>query len=176
MCTRRVWDRILGATDWHDHCVLSHYAARFADISASFPANFSRLARLEAKETTLAQKPKTSSKPRAQPPARKRLSTVRAELPYSFTGQAIAAVALAHALLLPLLTGGWISAFAYALVALGFLSAGLGVVGRRMGRSVAGLQATLTRFGSSRDEATPSTDASSTGLDGLQRGLDNMHR
>jgi diguanylate cyclase (GGDEF)-like protein len=55
-------------------------------------------------------------------------------------------------------------------------SAALAVVGRRMARSVAGLRAALTRFGASRDETTPFTDARSTGLDGLQRGLDNMYR
>jgi len=47
---------------------------------------------------------------------------------HSFTGQAIAAVALVHALLLPLLTGGWISAFAYGLAALGLSSAAVAVV------------------------------------------------
>jgi diguanylate cyclase (GGDEF)-like protein len=101
---------------------------------------------------------------------------VRAAFLYGFTGQAIAAVALVHALLLPLLTGGWIGAFAYALAALGLSSLALAVVGRRMARSVAGLRAALTRFGASRDEATPFADASSTGFDGLQRGLDTMHR
>ncbi|MDQ2961575.1 MAG: EAL domain-containing protein [Pseudomonadota bacterium] len=101
---------------------------------------------------------------------------MRVAFVYGFTGQAIAAVALAHAVLLPVLTGGWISAFAYALAALGLSSAALLVVGRRTARSVAGLRAALTRFGASHDEATPFTDASSTGLDGLQRGLDNMHR
>jgi diguanylate cyclase (GGDEF)-like protein len=105
-----------------------------------------------------------------------RLGKVRAAFVYGFTGQAIAAVALAHALLLPLLTGGWIGAYAYALAALGLSSAALAVVGRRMARSVAGLRGALTRFGASRDEAAPFADASSTGLDGLQRGLDNMHR
>jgi diguanylate cyclase (GGDEF)-like protein len=104
------------------------------------------------------------------------LRKVRAAFLYSFTGQAIAAVALAHALLLPLLAAGWISAFEYALAALGLSSAALAVVGRRMARSVAGLRATLTRFGASRDEAAPYTDASSPGLDGLRRGLDKMHR
>jgi diguanylate cyclase (GGDEF)-like protein len=104
------------------------------------------------------------------------LSNVRAAFLYGFTGQAIAAVALAHALLLPLLTGGWISGFAYALAALGLSSAALAVVGRRMARSVAGLRAALGRFGASGDQAAPFTDARSTGLDGLQRGLDNMYR
>jgi diguanylate cyclase (GGDEF)-like protein len=104
------------------------------------------------------------------------LSKVRAALVYSFTGQAIAAVALAHALLLPLLIGGWISALAYGLAALGLSSVALAVVGRRMARSVAGLRAALGRFGASRDQATPFADTRSTGLDGLQHGLDKMYR
>jgi diguanylate cyclase (GGDEF)-like protein len=95
---------------------------------------------------------------------------------YSFTGQAIAAVAFAHALLLPLFTGGWISAFAYAFAALGLSSAALAVVGLRMARSVARLRAALMRFGARDEEATPFTDAGSTDLDGLQRGVDNMYR
>jgi len=52
-------------------------------------------------------------------------------VPAQLYGQAIAAVALAHALLLPLLTGGWISAFAYGLAALGLSSAAVAVVRRR---------------------------------------------
>jgi diguanylate cyclase (GGDEF)-like protein len=104
------------------------------------------------------------------------LSKARAEFLYSFTGQAIAAVALAHALLLPLLTGGWISAFAYALAALGLSSTALAVVGRRTARSVARLRAALMRFGASDGEALPLTDAGPTGLDGLQLGVDNMYR
>jgi diguanylate cyclase (GGDEF)-like protein len=104
------------------------------------------------------------------------LSKVRAAFVYSFTGQAIAAVALAHALLLPLLTGGWISALAYALAALGLSSAALAVVGRRMAHSVAGLRAALGRFGASRDPATPFADTRSTGLDALRHGLDKMYR
>ena len=124
----------------------------------------------------MGQEQETSSKPRFQPSTASRLSEARAAFAYSFTGQAIAAVALAHALLLPLLTGGWISAFAYALAALGLSSAALAVVGRRMARSVAGLREALGRFGASRDEVTPFTDSRSTGLDGLQHGLDKMYR
>jgi PAS domain-containing protein len=124
----------------------------------------------------LGQEKKIGSKPRFQPSAGRRLGKVRAAFLYSFTGQAIAAVALAHASLLPLLIGGWISAFSYGFAALGMSCAALFVVGRHMARSVAKLRATLTRFGASRDEATARTEARSTGLDGLQRGLDNMHR
>jgi diguanylate cyclase (GGDEF)-like protein len=101
---------------------------------------------------------------------------MRAAILYSFTGQAIAAVALAHAMLLPLLMGGRISAFVYGFAALGMSCAALFVVGRRMARSVAKLRATLTRFGSSRDEATALAEAKSAGLDGLQRGVESMHR
>lgn len=104
------------------------------------------------------------------------MSDVRAAFLYSFTGQAIASVALAHALLLPLLTGGWISAITYAFAALALSSAALAVVGRPMARSVAGLRAALGRFGASGDGATPFTGTRSTGLDGLQRGLDRMSR
>jgi diguanylate cyclase (GGDEF)-like protein len=104
------------------------------------------------------------------------LSKVRAAFLYSSTGQAIAAVALVHAALLPLLAGGWINAFVYAVAALGMSSVALVLIGRRIARSVAKLRATLTRFGEIRDESTSLTDAKVTGLDGLQRGLDNMHR
>ena len=95
---------------------------------------------------------------------------------HSFTGQAVAAVALAHALLLPLLTGGWISAFAYGLAALGLSSAAVVIVGRRMARSVAELRAALARFGASRNSAKPFADTKSTGLVGLHHGLDKMYR
>ena len=101
---------------------------------------------------------------------------MRTALLNGFTGQAIAAVALAHALLLPLVSGGWISGFAYALAALGLSSAALVVVGLRLSRSVAGLRAAMMRFGASPDEATPFADARSAGLADLQRGLDSLYR
>src|ERR1700681_2177577 len=132
--------------------------------------------RVWRQEAPLDQEQETSSKPRFQPSARRRLSKVRAAFVYSFTGQAIAAVALAHALLLPLLMGGWISALAYGFTALGISCAALFVLGRRMARSVAKLRATLTLFGAGRDDDTALTEGRSTGLDGLQRGLDNLHR
>jgi diguanylate cyclase (GGDEF)-like protein len=97
-------------------------------------------------------------------------------LRFGLAVQAIAAVALAHALLLPLLTLRWISAFVYALGALGLSCAALAVVGLRMGRLFAGLQAALTRFRAYTDEATSFSEARATGLDGLQRELDDMHR
>jgi diguanylate cyclase (GGDEF)-like protein/PAS domain S-box-containing protein len=124
----------------------------------------------------LGQEEETSSKPRNQPSAVRRLGKLRAAFLYSFTGQAIAAVALAHAVLLPLLAGGWISAFVYGLAALGISGVALALIGRRIARSVARLRATLTRFGADREESTLLADAKSAGLDGLQRGLDNMHR
>ena len=124
----------------------------------------------------MGQEQKRGSKPRFQPSAGKRLGKVRAAFLCSFTGQAIAAVALAHALLLPLLTNGWITAFAYGFAALGMSCVALLVVGRRVAHSIVQLRATLTRFGASRDEATALTEARTVGLEGLQRGLDNMHR
>src|SRR5579864_989614 len=138
--------------------------------------NLSRLAHLEAKEVPLDQERETRPKPRLQPLAGRRLSKMRAALLHSFTGQAIAAVTLAHALLLPLLTGNWISAFAYVLAALGLSTAALVVVGRRLSRSVGGLRAAVMRVGASCDEATPFADARSTDLADLQRGIDKLYR
>jgi diguanylate cyclase (GGDEF)-like protein len=124
----------------------------------------------------LGQEPKTGSKPHFRPLSGRRLGRVRAVFLHNFTGQAIVAVALTHALLLPPLVRGWISAPFYGFAALGISSLALGVVGARMARSVAGLRATLTRFGATREEAVPTVEAKATGLDGLQRGLDNMYR
>ena len=90
--------------------------------------------------------------------------------------QAIAAVALAHALLLPLLDLHWISASTYALGALGLSCAALAVVGLRMARSVAGLRATLTRLRFDADEAASLGDAGPTDLEGLLRELDDVQR
>jgi diguanylate cyclase (GGDEF)-like protein/PAS domain S-box-containing protein len=124
----------------------------------------------------LSQARATGAKPRFQPSAGRPLSKVRTALLDSFTGQALAAVIFAHALLLPLLTGGLIGAVAYALAALGLSVAALVLVGRRLSRSVAALRAAVMRFGANRDEATPFADATSTGLADLQRGLDNLYR
>ena len=118
----------------------------------SIAANFSRLARLEAREAPLGRERETGPEPRSQPPAGRRLSKARTALLNSFTGQAIIAVTLAHALLLPLVSGGWISAFAYALAALGLSSAALVVVGFRLSRSVAGLRAAMYRRVARREE------------------------
>jgi diguanylate cyclase (GGDEF)-like protein len=134
------------------------------------------MARLEAKEAPLGQELKRGSNSPFQPPTVRRLGTVRAAFLYSFTWQAIAAVASAHALLLPLLIVGWMSASTYGFAALGMSCAALFVVGHRIARSGASLQATLTRFGAIREAATSLADARSTGLDGLQRGIDTMHR
>lgn len=95
---------------------------------------------------------------------------------HGFTGQAIAAVALTHALLLPVIAGGWISPMVYGLAALGMSSAMLLVVGGRMARSLARFRATLTRFGASHDDEMSVSDPRAHGFDGLQRGLDNMYR
>jgi hypothetical protein len=37
---RHIGTRISGREAWHDHCIPSHYAAPFADISAFIPAKF----------------------------------------------------------------------------------------------------------------------------------------
>ena len=124
----------------------------------------------------MGQEQEAISEPRLLPAAGSRLSKLRRGLRFGFAAQAIAAVALAHALLLPLLNLGWISAFAYALGALGLSCAALAVVGLRMARSVAALQKTLTRSYANTDEETSFGAARSTGLDGLQRDLDDMHR
>ena len=104
------------------------------------------------------------------------MSMLRARFRSGFALQAIAAVALAHALLLPLLALRWINPLAYAVAALGLSCAALAVVSWRMARSVAGVRAALARFRASSDEAAPFRDARSTGLDGLQRELDDMQR
>jgi diguanylate cyclase (GGDEF)-like protein len=124
----------------------------------------------------LGQAQQTGSNSRFRPPAGKRLEKLRTAFLYSFSGQAIVAVALVHALLLPLLTGGLIGAATYGAAALGMSCAALLILGRRMARSIAGLRALLTRFGAGRDEAATHADTRAIGLEGLQRGLDNMYR
>ena len=122
------------------------------------------------------QEQEETSKRRLQPSAGGRLAELRTELRFGFTMQAITAVALAHALPLPLLNLHWISVFAYVLVALGLSCAGLVVVGWRMACSVAGLRAALACFRAKSDEATPFDDVRSTDLVGLQLELDDMQR
>jgi diguanylate cyclase (GGDEF)-like protein len=100
----------------------------------------------------------------------------RAAFLCGFTGQAVAAVALVHALLLPLLYFGWLGARGFALAALGLSSAALAFIGRRWGRSIAELRVALQRFGANADEEAPPADARYSGLEGLRRSLDNLHR
>ena len=94
----------------------------------------------------------------------------------SFTGQAITAVALAHAVLIPLLYAGWLSGLGFALAALALSSVALVLLGRRWTRSIAQLRAALQRFGESRDDEAHFADTRSSGLEGLHRSLDNLHR
>ena len=69
----------------------------------------------------------------------------------SFTVQAVAAVALAHAVLMPLLLAGWLRGPGFALAALALSSMALVFVGRRWARSIAKLREALQRFGEGRD-------------------------
>ncbi|HKW79711.1 MAG TPA: EAL domain-containing protein [Casimicrobiaceae bacterium] len=115
----------------------------------------------------------------APPPAARRLARARAAFGASFTGQAIAAVALAHGLLMPLLAGSFIGPIAYACLALALSCAAIAIVGRRITISIAALRAALTRFRTSPDTRralTTTRGARSTELVSLQRGLDNMYR
>jgi diguanylate cyclase (GGDEF)-like protein/PAS domain S-box-containing protein len=128
----------------------------------------------------LGQERETRSKQASQPPASRRLGRARAAFASSFTGQAIAAVALAHGLLVPLVAAHLLSGVAYAFLALAISCVAIAVIGRRIARSVAALRLALTRFRASRDEAPPFGEAKSstksTELVSLQRGLDNMVR
>ncbi len=123
----------------------------------------------------MGQEEQTSQKT-DQPPATRRLGRVRPAFLHSFSGQAALSVALVHAVLLPLITTGAISAYAYGIAALVLSCLALLLLGRRMARSVAGLRTALTRFGAGSEDAMPLADAKSTGLEGLQRGLDNLLR
>lgn len=127
----------------------------------------------------MAQEGEARSKPASQPPAIRRFARARAAFASSFTGQAIAAVALAHGLLLPLLSAGLLSGVDYAFLALAVSCAAIAVIGRRIARSVAILRAALTRFRATRNEPprfVAKAGTGSTELVSLQRGLDNVYR
>ena len=127
----------------------------------------------------LDQRRETRQKPSAPPPAVRRLARARAAFGASFTGQAIAAVALPHGILMPLLSASLIGPIAYACLALALSCVAIVVVGRRISISVAALRAALTRFGAGPDASqarTATRAARSTELVSLQRGLDNMYR
>ena len=129
----------------------------------------------------LGQQRATRAKPAAQPAAARRYARPLVAFWSSFTGQAIAAVALAHLALLPLFYVGMFSGLVYSLLALALSSAAIAVIGRRIARSVAGLRAALMRFHAGRDDPSRllgggKTEAESTELVSLQRGLENMYR
>jgi diguanylate cyclase (GGDEF)-like protein/PAS domain S-box-containing protein len=93
----------------------------------------------------------------------------------SFSAQAALVVALAHALVLPLLYAGSLSGPGFALVSLVLSCAALALLGRRWARSLASMRATLQLFGVS-DEKTARSEAHSPGLEGLQRSMESVHR
>ena len=129
----------------------------------------------------LGQQRATRAKPAAQPAAARRYARPLVAFWSSFTGQAIAAVALAHLALLPLFYVGMFSGLVYSLLALALSSTAIAVIGRRIARSVAGLRAALMRFHAGRDDPSRllgvgKTEAESTELVSLQRGLENMYR
>jgi diguanylate cyclase (GGDEF)-like protein/PAS domain S-box-containing protein len=121
------------------------------------------------------------AKPASQPaPGRRYVRPVTAFWS-SFTGQAIAAVVLAHVALLPVFYAGMLSGLAYALLVLALSCMAIAVIGRRIARSVAALRAALTRFRDGRDDPSRRIGAGkaepgSTELISLQRGLENMYR
>jgi diguanylate cyclase (GGDEF)-like protein len=106
------------------------------------------------------------------------LRRIRAALQHNFTAQAVAAVALPYALLFPLLRAGWLDAQSFVLIALPLSIGAIIVLGRQLARSVADLRGALRRFGASQDldETTQRSVARSSGLEGLQRSVENMHR
>lgn len=101
---------------------------------------------------------------------------LRASFRCSFTGQAVATVVLAHAVLLPLLYAGWLSGLSYAVAAFALSCAGLGYIGHRWARSIARLRAELLRFAESPDGEDPFLDSRFAGMDGLRRSLQSLHR
>ena len=113
--------------------------------------------------------------PQAAP---KRLRGIRAALKQNFTAQAVAAVALPYALVFPLLHAGWLDVPSFVVIALLFSIGAMIFLARRLASSVAALRAALRRFGASQDldETTNFSITRSSGLDGLQRSIENMHR
>ncbi len=110
--------------------------------------------------------------------APRRLRGIRAALRHDFTAQAVAAVALPYALLFPLLHAGWLDVPSFVVIALLLSIGAMIVLARRLARSVADLRAALRRFGASQDldETTKFSVTRSSGLEGLQRSIENMHR
>ena len=128
------------------------------------------------------RQPEPRSKPASQPPAARRLGRPLAAFWSSFTGQAIVAVALVHLALLPWMWADVLSPLAYALLALFLSCAAIAIIGRRIARSIARLRTALMHFRATPDASRPDrgdaarTDANSTELVSLQRGLDRMYR
>jgi len=106
------------------------------------------------------------------------LRGIRAALKHNFTTQAVAAVALPYALVFPLLHAGWLDVPSFVVIALLFSIGAMIFLARRLASSVAALRAALRRFGASQDldETTNFSITRSSGLDGLQRSIENMHR
>jgi hypothetical protein len=100
----------------------------------------------------LGQQRESHAKPVLQPTPTRRHGRPVAAFWSSFTGQAIAAVMLAHLAMLPLFYAGVLSGVAYALLALALSCTAIAMIGRRISRSVGALRAALTRFRAGRDE------------------------
>ena len=71
----------------------------------------------------------------------------RAVFVRSFVGQAVAVVALAHVVLLPLFYAGLLSAPQFALGALAFCGIGIGMIAARLAHVLTDLHAVLLHFG-----------------------------
>jgi len=97
------------------------------------------------------------------------------EVAENLTFQAIAAVLFANAATLPLLFGGWLSGVAYALTALLLSCVALAVLGQRWSRSMQGLRATLTQFGTPREGDAAAANRHA-GLERLRHGFESAHR
>jgi diguanylate cyclase (GGDEF)-like protein len=97
---------------------------------------------------------------------------------HDFTVQAVAAVALPYALLFPLFHAGWLNGPSFVVIALLVSIAAMIALARRLTRSVADLRAALGRFGAGQDldETIKISLTRSSGLEGLQRSIENMHR
>ena len=87
-------------------------------------------------------------------------ANLRASFLCSFTGQAVGAVAFAHAALLPILYAGWLTDLSFAFSALALSCVGLGILGRRWTRAIAQLRGELQRFAAVMKGISPATATS----------------